>query len=224
MKSKEQIKRELSKWGITEYVIIQRDSNLYNGKHVNVNQNIDWSGMELTELPDLGIYRVHGNFIVKGNKLLNLKNSPIEITGNYDCSYNMLETLENCETQKVMKVFYCGSNNLRNMKGCPPVILSSIHVEGNPLESLEGIGASRRLSTAVVGARETSFSESLKEEIEIYRACIQKLIWNANLSFVENLEVLIKVDPNFLRKEWKLLSEIREKYRGLDLGNFIGIV
>ena len=61
----------------------------------------------------------------------------VEITGDFDCSYNKLTSLKNCP-HKVGKSFYCQYNKLISLEGCPENIGKDFWCYNNKLSSLEG--------------------------------------------------------------------------------------
>ena len=79
---------------------------------------------------------------------LNLTKIPIKfnnVYGNFDCSYNLLTSLEN-SPKWIRDSFFCIENSLTSLEGCP---ISDMHYYfgNNPLESLDGFnGDYNRLS------------------------------------------------------------------------------
>ncbi len=79
---------------------------------------------------------------------LNLTKIPIKfnnVYGNFDCSYNLLTSLEN-SPKWIRDSFFCIENSLTSLEGCP--ISDMYYYFGdNPLESLNGFnGIYYRLS------------------------------------------------------------------------------
>jgi hypothetical protein len=84
---------------------------------VDVDGNVDLSEEGLTEIPiKFGIVR--GNFNITQNNLLSLKNSPREVTGTFDCTFNrQLSSLKN--GPKSAKDYDCSHCNLTSLEGAP---------------------------------------------------------------------------------------------------------
>ena len=61
----------------------------------------------------------------------------VEISGNFNCSINSLETLKNCP-QKIGGWFNCSYNKLISLEGCPEIIEGDFRSSNNLLTSLEG--------------------------------------------------------------------------------------
>jgi len=61
----------------------------------------------------------------------------VEISGDFFCSGNKLETLKNCP-QNIGRKFYCQYNKLTTLDGCPQKISSDFSCSNNQLVSLEG--------------------------------------------------------------------------------------
>ena len=120
------------------------DSNLKNRRHyiiekdgvVNVNGNVDLSGMKLKKiLVQFG--KVDEYFWCSNNQLTNLKGAPEKIGGSFWCDHNQLTSLEGAP-KKVDTNFFCDSNLLVNLKGVPKKINGVFGCNNNRLTSLEG--------------------------------------------------------------------------------------
>jgi len=86
--------------------------------------------------PD-GTYSCEGDVDLHG---MNLTKIPVrfkEVKGNFDCSYNRLETLEGCP-RIVEGYFHCGNDNLETLKGAPKRVGGNFSCVANNLETLEG--------------------------------------------------------------------------------------
>jgi len=120
----------LEHFGITKYTI-NADGT------VDIDGDVDLSRKGLTEIPiRFGIVR--GDFIIINNNLLSLKNSPREVTGVFDCSYNpQLSSLKN--GPKIAKYYYCNNCNLKSLEGGPKQVAESFVCSENiNLTSLKG--------------------------------------------------------------------------------------
>ena len=69
-----------------------------------------------------------------------LKNIPVQfgtVSGNFDCSHNMLTSLEGCP-KEVGGDFYCSFNRLTSLEGGPKTVKRHFYCNDNRLTSLEG--------------------------------------------------------------------------------------
>jgi len=85
---------------------------------------------------DLSLY-VNGNFDMRGSPLKSIPFIFTDVTGDFRCSYNKLESLEG-GPQKVGGTFYCSDNKLESLEGAPQEIGGTFYCPNNELESLEG--------------------------------------------------------------------------------------
>ena len=127
--SEQEIHKNCKKYSIENYSINSDGS-------IDVNGNVNLYDMNLTELP-LKFNKVSGDFDCSYNKLTSLEGCPSYVGGSFNCSYNCLTTLEN-SPKKVYGSFNCTDNKLVNLKGIGEVNGYGIHCIQNPLESLEG--------------------------------------------------------------------------------------
>ena len=91
--------------------------------------------------------REDGKIDVKGR--VKLKKGPLvervlgkeiffgKVSGNFDCSFSGLTSLEGCP-EEVGKDFWCDSNNLTSLKGAPKEVGGHFICNSNNLTSLEG--------------------------------------------------------------------------------------
>jgi len=63
------------------------------------------------------------------------------VTGDFNCCFNKLTTLEGCP-QSVGGDFHCGGNQLNTLEGSPESVGGNFYCEYNHLKSLEGISES----------------------------------------------------------------------------------
>jgi hypothetical protein len=66
-----------------------------------------------------------------------LEKSPRYIALDFDCSFNLLTSLEFCP-EYIGRNFDCSYNNLTTLKGCPEKVKNRFDCYGNNLTSLEG--------------------------------------------------------------------------------------
>ena len=79
--------------------------------------------MKLNELPKISAdFNVSGNFICSYNELnTNLVGSPKSVGRNFDCSNNQLKSLYGA-SKNVNGNFYCSYNELESLEGCPKYV------------------------------------------------------------------------------------------------------
>jgi hypothetical protein len=96
---------------------------------VDVDGSVDLSHRNLTEIPiKFGV--VKGNFNVKGNNLLSLKNCPREVNGTFDCSFNKQLTLLKWGPKEAQS-YYCNYCDLKSLEGAPNEILYDFNCSYN---------------------------------------------------------------------------------------------
>ena len=100
---------------ITVDHIDDKNYKKYIGKKVNVRGYVNLSGLDLRKLP-----------ITFGT-----------VGGDFDCSYNMLTSLEGCP-REVDGDFYGFSNKLKSLEGSPDKIDGDFDCSYNMLTSLKG--------------------------------------------------------------------------------------
>ena len=108
--------------------------------------NLTISHMRLKRLPDiLSKIEVDGNFTCSGNFIETLENFPKSVGGAIDVSYNLLKSLEGMNIEVVNGdrsitgyAFDCSGNYLRNLIGGPKVVNGNYYCTENDLISLEG--------------------------------------------------------------------------------------
>ena len=74
-----------------------------------IDGNLDLSGMDLEELPDLSDVTVTGSFNCANNHLRTLKGAPRHVGWNFDCHGNSLYTLNGAPSH-VGNNFDCRNN------------------------------------------------------------------------------------------------------------------
>jgi len=89
-----------------------------------------------TKLP-LKFGKVSGDFDCNFNNLTTLEGCPQSVGGNFGCTNNKLTTLEGCP-QSVGGYFTCGYNLLISLKGCPQSVGGDFSCKRNLLTTLEG--------------------------------------------------------------------------------------
>ena len=130
--------------------------NLPKDKKLVLNGDLDVSGMELTELPDLSNLIVKGYFDCSKNKLSSLRGAPRQVLKEFccrgnrltslkyisdgikdlDCSHNRLTSLE--YTPQEIGDLYCESNYLKDFTGAPRIVRKMFRADFNGLTSFAG--------------------------------------------------------------------------------------
>lgn len=103
-----------------------------------IDGNLDLSGMQLKELPDLSDITVTGSFNCANNYLRSLEGAPRKVGHDFDCHGNALYTLKGAP-RKVDYNFNCAHNNLRSLEGAPQHVGGSFDCSHNrSLKTLKG--------------------------------------------------------------------------------------
>jgi len=102
---------------------------------VDVAGDVYLSSKGLNKLP-LKFGKVTGNFECDYNELTTLEGSPREVTGNFYCTYNKLTTLEG-SPREVTGNFYCTDNQLTTLEFGPREVTGDFNCRYNKLTTLE---------------------------------------------------------------------------------------
>ena len=125
---KDKIDQVCSKYKITNYTI--------NGDgSIDVDGDVDIRNHGLKTLP-LKFGKVTGEFDCSANILSSLVGCPREVGGDFFCNSNQLTSLIGCP-DKVGGDFYCGYNQLTSLEHCPTEIGGEFNCSGNKLTSLK---------------------------------------------------------------------------------------
>ena len=124
-----------------------------------VNGDLDFSELDLTELPDLSTIIVKGSFKCSENKLTSLKGAPKSVGGSFECRENNLMSLAGAP-QSVGGDFDCSGNQLTSLVGAPKSVGENFNCSDNQLTSLAGapqsvgdwFNCSHNQLTSLVGA------------------------------------------------------------------------
>lgn len=79
---------------------------------------------------------VHAHFLINSNELTSLVGSPAIVNGEFNCSWNFLETLEGAPRR--VGAFLCQFNLIQNLKGSPEQVEGDFVCRDCELYSLEG--------------------------------------------------------------------------------------
>jgi len=116
------------KYGIKNYTINEDGT-------VDVDSGINLYSRGLTKLP-LKFGNVSGEFHCSYNKLETLEGCPNSVGGGFYCANNRLISLEFCP-QSVGGDFYCGNNQLISLEGGPKSVGGDFYCNNNKLTTLE---------------------------------------------------------------------------------------
>ncbi|GAB5388544.1 MAG: hypothetical protein Alpg2KO_15120 [Alphaproteobacteria bacterium] len=140
------------------------------GGGYRVKGDLDLSGMALSKLPNLSNVVVEGNFDCSGNVLTSLEGSPQSVSGSYVCSGNRLRSLTGISGYIGLHLT-ADDNRLENLQGAPQTIRGSLSVVRNRLRTLTGapttIGESfhadnNRLSSLNAGPQDVARNYSVR--------------------------------------------------------------
>ena len=116
------------KYNIKNYIINEDDS-------IDVDGDVYLSHKKLKVLP-LKFRKVSGNFDCGYNQLTSLEGGPQSIGGNFHCSHNQLTSLVGCP-QSVGGDFECNDNNLTSLEGAPQSVGGILWCDFNNLKNID---------------------------------------------------------------------------------------
>ena len=102
-----------------------------------IDGSVMLNNKNLTKLPDFSKVKVKEVFDCSDNKLVTLKNAPMEVGGIFRCSRNNLVSLEGAP-EVVLGDFICTYNELTTLEGGPKKVLGSYWCMLNKLSNLKG--------------------------------------------------------------------------------------
>ena len=102
---------------------------------IDIDGNCDLRNLQLTYLP-FKFGKVTGDFNCSRNLLTTLEGCPKSVGGDFCCGENELKTLKGCPTS-VGGTFNCMYNNLTTLKGCPTSVGGSFYCYDNDLATLD---------------------------------------------------------------------------------------
>ncbi len=124
---------------------------------IDVNGDVNLNGKNLKEIP-IKFNKVNGDFVISNNyHLRSLVNCPIEVTGVFDCSHCLMESIHDCPTKSVGHFncrlnklkslvgspksngyFICSNNNLKSFVGIQNEVYGLLDCKNNNLKTFEG--------------------------------------------------------------------------------------
>ena len=126
---KEEIHNICTKYGIENYTINDDGS-------IDVDGHVDLSWKDLERMP-VKFREITGDFYCPYNRLNSLEGCPKRVGGDFYCDSNNLTTLDGC-VEKIDGDFYCDNNNLTSLKGGPEKVGGVFFCNKNNLTSLDG--------------------------------------------------------------------------------------
>lgn len=125
----------------TEIINICKEFNITNyvinaDKSLDVNENVNFNGRNLEELP-LKFNRVVGDFDISFNQLQSLTGVPITVDGDFNISHNLIESLK-YGPESVSGSYDCSFNKLGDLTGAPIIIHKDFICHHNKLTWLYG--------------------------------------------------------------------------------------
>ena len=140
---------------------------------INIDGTIDVEGSvylhnrELTKIP-FKFGKVTREFDCSNNMITSLEGCPREVVGNFTCSVNLLKNLIG-GPQEVGDCYYCYGNELESLEGCAGDIGGSLYCRNNYLEMLD--------CSSVINGSIDCIGNQFKEEPEFFGVCGGKIIW-----------------------------------------------
>ena len=103
-----------------------------------IRGNVNLTRLHLTELPEwLVDIEVTHNFNCSYNLLTSLKNAPKKVGGNFHCECNRLTSLQGAP-ESMKKSFYCHENRLTSLQDAPKKVGGDFFCSNNNLITLQG--------------------------------------------------------------------------------------
>lgn len=129
MKTIKDVERWLEKHEITKYTV---SSNL----NIHVNGNVNLRGKLSENTLPVTFETINGYFDISNNDLISLDGCPREVSKDFDCSSNRIETLFGAPYS--VGDFNCSDNLLKNLSYSPKEIDGYFDCSKNQLISIEG--------------------------------------------------------------------------------------
>ena len=133
---------------------------------IDVDGNVDLSYMKLVKIP-LKFNKVSGIFDCSDNLLTTLEDCPKEVGGGFNCSNNRITDLQGIPSV-INGRLNCRNNNITTLKGSPMIIYDSLNLQENPLSIIDS-SIEVRGESIYVGSTNLDFSISLlsQEKLKI---------------------------------------------------------
>jgi hypothetical protein len=205
---------KLEELGIRNYKYDEK-GNLF------VLQDIHWEGKGFESIP-VKIYKVEGDFNLKGNEIKDFHNFPHEVTGVVNLSYNRIDSFETYPQDCIITSLILDKNRIRHFKGSPSK-LKTFSVEGNPLESLENIPMAQHL---FIHINDLVIRDGINREYyRIYQEACFRESWDNTKSIKENFVKLIRLFPSYIgdAKSFGIYEDCWETIKNTVQGSKFGL-
>lgn len=186
-----------------------------------VYQDVHWEGKGFDSIP-VKIYRIEGDFNLKGNNIKDFNNFPYEVTGVVNLSYNLIESFETYPQDCIVDSLNLDKNRIKFFKGSPKKLLT-LSIEGNPIASLENIPLTENLfillNDLVTG------DDITRERYRVYKESCYQGLWDNSLSIEENFIKLIRLSPSYIEecRNFKMYSQCWESIKNTVQGVKFGL-
>jgi len=186
---------------------------------VDVDGNVNLFNKGLTKLP-LKFGNVSGNFDCSYNQLITLEGGPKSVGGDFDCQNNELTTLEGCP-KTIRGNFDCSLNKLNALEGCPQSVGRSFLCNNNQLTTLEGcpqsVGVSFHCSNNLLKDL-YGFPEFFGDEFFYYNNIVSEILYLFNIKRLGKVIDLIN-EYGVIQQDGKLviLDRLEEVFYTLNL-------
>ncbi len=111
--------------------------------------------------------KLTGDFFIASNPgLKSLVGGPVDVEGDYDCSYCALDSLEGAP-ESVGGFFNCSNNNLETLEGGPKKVGGIYNCTENDLQTLEGLAKKIGRTLAIGGNKDlVDFSQTAETNLD----------------------------------------------------------
>jgi len=120
-----------------EYIIIEDKIAIGLPEYLKVFEEIEKLGIENYKFNDDFSIDVNGYVYLNSERLTKIPIKFRNVSGDFDCGYNNLTSLEGCP-KTIGGNFTCSFNNLTSLKGSPETVGSNFNCNVNKLTSLLG--------------------------------------------------------------------------------------
>ncbi len=159
--SKEDIDNICRKYNIYDYTINDDESIDVVGDVYLSGENLDkyWIGKSLP----LKFRNVSGNFNCSYNELTSLEGSPVSVGGWFNCPNNKLNSFKGCPTS-VGGDFLCFKNNIRDFYGFPDFWEGRLYLDYNPLFEIYNLFECNNRCTELLNTTRTIIGDKIRVE------------------------------------------------------------
>lgn len=104
---------------------------------VDINENMDLSRQEFTELP-IKFGKIEGNFLCCDNNLTSLNGAPEYVSGIFSCARNQITSLAGCP-KEIKGDFICCVNKLTSLADAPISVGGDFNCSNNEINNISNI-------------------------------------------------------------------------------------